>query len=233
MKKFASNHILSLILVLAMASGALGAVMADYTAVPPFLTTSVPPNLLLLIDNSASMYDLAYLDDQKYCYDDTYNNATTYAGYCEPGTWYKYNLGVGQFESVADAAAAAAVWNGAGGTIYKDTSFVGIAIDTTASPDEVTAFAAKGNFLNWAAASKFDIEKKILTGGKFETQGSYGAPNDALVMESRGCVGKRFIKQVAVAAGGSTYYLALGVGGPRKSVFRHGLLAQPIKLTIS
>ncbi|MBW2172943.1 MAG: hypothetical protein JRF69_13445, partial [Deltaproteobacteria bacterium] len=106
MKKFVSNHILSLILMLAMASGALGAVMADYTAVPPFLTTSVPPNLLLLIDNSASMYDLAYVDDQDYCYDDTYNNATEYAGYCNPDTWYKYDLAEQQFEPMLDYATA-------------------------------------------------------------------------------------------------------------------------------
>jgi len=161
MKKFVSNHILSLILMLAMASGALGAVMADYTAVPPFLTTSVPPNLLLLIDNSASMYDLAYVDDQDYCYDDTYNNATEYAGYCNPDTWYKYDLAEQQFEPMLDYATASAFFVAAGGTRYADVNSVGIAIDKTVSPEEVKAVIAKGNFINWATASKFDIEKKI------------------------------------------------------------------------
>ena len=170
MKKLVSNHILSLILMLAMASGALGAVMTDYVAVPPFLTTSVPPNLLLLIDNSASMYDLAYVDDQEYCYDDTYDNNLEYAGYCDADTWYKYDLGQSQFESVASQAAAAAFLAAATGTKYGNV-YVGIAVDTTTTPNEVKALVARGNFINWATASKFDIEKKILTGGKLETTG--------------------------------------------------------------
>jgi type IV pilus assembly protein PilY1 len=219
MKKFVSNHILSLILVMAMASGALGAVMADYTAVPPFLTTSVPPNLLLLIDNSASMYDLAYVDDQEYCYDDTYNVGTVYAGYCVPGTIYIYDFAQSQFEASTPVAAAAHL-AGAGGTVYQDAAAVGIAVDTTVTPNQVKAFVATGNFINWATASKFDIEKKILTGGKLEATGTYGAPNNRLVMESRGCVNKRYLKQKEVLdAGGTTYYLALGIQGPQEPEF--------------
>jgi type IV pilus assembly protein PilY1 len=35
-------------------------------ALPPFLVTgSVDPNLLLFIDNSASMYDLAYINETR------------------------------------------------------------------------------------------------------------------------------------------------------------------------
>jgi len=63
-------------------------------AVPPFLAAGLDPNLLLMIDNSASMYDLAYVQprEQGYCYDGTYTDAgnnlvesysaaNTYAGY--------------------------------------------------------------------------------------------------------------------------------------------------------
>lgn len=39
--------------------------------------------------------------------------------------------------------------------------------DTNVTADAVTCFAARGNFLNWASASKFDIQKEILTGGKY------------------------------------------------------------------
>ena len=56
------------------------------TALPAFLGTSIDPNLLLLIDNSASMYDLAYVDAAQYCFDDTYNIASSYAGYFEEDT---------------------------------------------------------------------------------------------------------------------------------------------------
>ncbi|HJW27798.1 MAG TPA: hypothetical protein VJ508_00975, partial [Saprospiraceae bacterium] len=53
-----------------------------------------------------------------------------------------------------------------------------------------TGFVATGNFLNWLTSSKFDIEKKILTGGKFDTT------NNVLIAESRGCAGRKFIKTV-------------------------------------
>ena len=51
----------------------------------------------------------------------------------------------------------------------------------------MTKFSASGNYLNWMTASKFDIQKKILTGGKYV--------GGNLVAESRGCVGRGFIKQ--------------------------------------
>jgi len=40
----------------------------QYCITPPFITAGVKPNLLLMIDNSASMYDLAYTDNAKYTY---------------------------------------------------------------------------------------------------------------------------------------------------------------------
>ena len=72
--------------------------VADYINIPPVLTVGgVDPNLLLLIDNSASMNDLAYVDDQRYCYDDNYDPGSAHVGYFEPGTWYGYNLGAEKF----------------------------------------------------------------------------------------------------------------------------------------
>ena len=50
------------------------------TAEPPFLSAGADPNLLLMIDNSASMHDLAYSDegvDSVLCFDDTYDPART------------------------------------------------------------------------------------------------------------------------------------------------------------
>ncbi|MDW7773825.1 MAG: hypothetical protein SCH71_13140 [Desulfobulbaceae bacterium] len=87
----------------------------------------------------------------------------------------------------------------------------------TQSPAKVSCFAGRGNFLNWASASKFDIQKRILTGGKysagFETKkldddGNWVPDNsaspqtdtddDRLIGENRGCTGKGFTKQVTL-----------------------------------
>lgn len=44
------------------------AVMNSYCITPPFITAGLKPNLLLMIDNSASMYDLQYQDSSNlYC----------------------------------------------------------------------------------------------------------------------------------------------------------------------
>ncbi len=85
------------------------------------------------------------------------------------------------------------------------------AVGAPEPPTDVYCFAAKGNFINWASASKFDIQKKILTGGKYsagyEVQDATGAvdnsvttdtADDRLIAESRGCSGSGFIKQITL-----------------------------------
>jgi type IV pilus assembly protein PilY1 len=70
------------------------------------------------------------------------------------------------------------------------TSYACVNMSGTAPNRLVSGFVAKGNFLNWLSASKLDIQKKVLTGGKYDSF------NDMLISESRGCVGRRFIKKV-------------------------------------
>jgi type IV pilus assembly protein PilY1 len=182
--------------------------MASYIASPPFISAGgVEPNLLLLIDNSASMHDLAYVGNQGYCYDDTYDSASTYVGYFEPGSWYAYNLVAEKFE-LKKAAEAATI---CGSATYTNTDAC-----ITSNATSVTTFAAKGNFLNWVAASKLDVEKEILTGGK------YDSTNSQLIMESRGCLDKRFVKKVALTDSGSnTYYLTLAARPPENKEKAH------------
>ena len=68
--------------------------MNEYCLTPPFIVGGVNPNLLLMMDNSASMYDLTYIDqgsatrDPYYCYDQTYNFGAHYSGYFVD--WFKY-----------------------------------------------------------------------------------------------------------------------------------------------
>jgi type IV pilus assembly protein PilY1 len=197
--------------------------IADYIAIPPFMSGGVKGNLLLMLDNSGSMYDLAYVDAQEYCYDDTYNTASVYAGYFDQNDWYYYDQATEQFEPRTGnwaSLSSSSEWTTPIGTGYGHDD-VHIKVDS----DSVTAFFAKGNYLNWATASKLDIQKKILTGGKYEEAGTYGAPNDRLVMESRGCLDRRFVKQVPVTDSNSTtLYLTLAVlpPGERYPVWTNG-----------
>jgi type IV pilus assembly protein PilY1 len=207
MKNLKRCGIVLLILALALA-GALKAEaansMSNYISTPPFMSGGgVDPNLLLLIDNSASMYDLAYVDDQGYCYDETYNSISTYVGCFDPASWYDYNLSAQRFELKTAAEAS---------TLCSAATYTNSDVCVTSNATSVSAFTAKGNFLNWAAASKLDVEKEVLTGGKYDTA------NSRLVMESRGCLDRRFVKKVTLTdSGANTYYLTLGVRPPEES----------------
>ena len=61
--------------------------------------------------------------------------------------------------------------------------------------------------LNWASASRFDIQKKVLTGGKFIQQ------DRTLKSEGRGCSGTRYIRQIPIwdTAAGVARVLPLGI----------------------
>ncbi|MEN8135659.1 MAG: hypothetical protein ABFS18_09015 [Thermodesulfobacteriota bacterium] len=190
---------------------AVGEVATDYTKLPEFLETGLNPNLLLVIDNSASMYDPAYVDagGVGYCSDDSYDSAVAYAGYFDNllTSWYVYDqTGTGEFVAQSETDAKA-VCSGATGTHYSQADLC-LTIDESVTPHVVMAFAARGGLLNWLTVSKFDIEKAILTGGK------YNASKEELVLETRGCLGKRFIKEVPVTSGGTTYGATFGVRPP-------------------
>lgn len=220
------------------------AVMNDYCINPPFIVGGVVPNLLMMFDNSSSMFDLNYVDKggatrpSYYCYDQTYRtnacSTTTatkcasssecptgqtcknaYAGVFEVNKFYNYNFDIAKknFEEIA-------AFPPAGCSSY----LVANTLCATIAGSAVTAFAAKGNYLNWLSASKFDNQKKILTGGKYVDKvcafhptvacttdgdciGGDNCPecpsggetcldvNNFLQSESRGCVGRKFVKE--------------------------------------
>jgi len=198
--------------VVTLPSIARGADAGDnYCVTPPFITSSIKPNLLLLIDNSSSMYDLGYIAgstsaapsyscgsavvSSAYCFDNTYDNTEHYEGYfskynaADNSTSYPvYQYSAGKFVELASGIPAT---TGAGiyRTEYLHVTMSGSSSDTP-STRAVSSFIASGRFLNWLSASKFDIEKKILTGGKYDTA------SGTLVGESRGCVGRRFVKVI-------------------------------------
>lgn len=172
-------------------------------AVPPFLGTGVDPNLMMVVDNSASMYDLAYVEDAATCFDDSYDSANTYAGLFDEDQWYGYDEADDWFEPIT-AAEATAVCNSSGDQFKTDAAGKEICLQIT--DGTFAAFVSKGKFLNWVMSSKMDIEKKILTGGKYDDT------NDVLIMESRGCLERRFVRQARFDGAGG--YLTLAVRQP-------------------
>jgi type IV pilus assembly protein PilY1 len=181
------------------------AAMNDYCITPPFIVGGVTPNLLLTIDNSASMFDLAYVDKGSttrtpyYCYDQTYNFGNHYVGYFKD--WYHYY----EYDFPDDATdhcggdcfyeVSAPTWSGCSKYINGTLCINGTNLDNTTTPKTVTRFVAEGNYLNWLSSSKMDVEKWVLTGGKSTQTGG----NWYLLPESRGCVGRGFVKEAITA----------------------------------
>lgn len=112
----------------------------------------------------------------------------------------------GYYEQVT-AVEAQAVCTAGAGTKYTASGLCLARNVVAGAPSRISAFAASGNFMNWLMASKFDIQKSILTGGK------YNADVKRVVSENRGCSGSRFVKQVTLNTGD---FLTLSVRGPRK-----------------
>jgi type IV pilus assembly protein PilY1 len=128
--------VIAAIFVLISIFPAISSVPSEYCSVPPFLSNTVPPNVLIVLDNSLSMYDWAYSAP----YDATrlVSGSTTskgYYGYFEPSKNYKYT-----------------------GNEWVQTT-------DTSSTDPAKPVAS-GDFLNWATMRRIDIGRKLLIGGK-------------------------------------------------------------------
>ncbi|MCI5218383.1 MAG: hypothetical protein D3914_04120, partial [Candidatus Electrothrix sp. LOE2] len=124
-------------------------VCGDGTGMPPFLSGGAEPNLLMLLDNSGSMLDPAYVKKttnayDSYCFDDSYNPDFPYGGYFEKDKWYVWQSGALPWNKSGKDTAAdpwVAPWqNGelysageivyGNGALYKATTG-GIAHDST------------------------------------------------------------------------------------------------------
>ncbi len=200
-----------------------------YTAAGGTSNDTVANNVLRVADDTGitdwKAVDSTWLKDKAYNKGDlvTYrgllyeatNNATASGTgvYDDSGVTWK-TLDEGSFVAVSKTAATSACSSAVGATDKYTSSDLCISLNNTAVPAQVPAFAARGNLLNWAMSSKFDVEKKILTGGK------YNYKDDILVSEHRGCAGSRMVKQLPVTgkdAGGNAVnkFLSLGVRAAR------------------
>jgi len=125
--------------------------MSDYCYVPPFVGTSVKPNVLIVMDFSGSMQFPAYVPCNFGGYDNyvaqcgsstySYNPNQTYAGYFNPNKCYQYSSGFFQ-EANCDCS-----------------NRIG------------TSTCISGNLLNWVTTTRIDIARMVLTGGRTSQSG--------------------------------------------------------------
>lgn len=129
--------------------------LESYSIRPHFVTQSVPPNIMLVVDNSGSMFLFAYFEGWNTDNPDDDNLGTSasnpaegfdpsfpYYGYFDSAYWYNYSSSNERFSPAALKTSRG-----------KSTN------------------EWDGNFLNWLTMRRTDVLKKVLTGGKTNTSG--------------------------------------------------------------
>ena len=118
------------------------AAMNDYCVVPPFITPSVPPLVMLNVDRSHKLFYQAYNDATDLSGDGrldiTYNHSVDYYGYFDPYKCYTYTSN--QFNPAA-----------------------------TTTTKFCSSGQWSGNVLNWLSMSRIDTLRKVLYGGHRQT----------------------------------------------------------------
>jgi len=134
---------------------------ADYDALPPFTTSKVKPNVLIMLDNSGSMKQPMYT--KKYLGDSIYH------GIFQSDKNYQYNTSTA-VDSTPYSGIADAPYN-----VPIDTSSTGaFEIDTSCDVTLVANNCWSGNFLNWLTTRKIDSARMVLVGGKIENRTEFG-----------------------------------------------------------
>ncbi len=164
MKKILSSFpyfVVCLLFTLCLAPQAQSAQVEDYISNPPFSTASVPPNVVVMLDNSGSMKSSMYSGG--------YKDSTTYSGMFDSNTNYQYDTTIAVDDSKYDGGTAEY-------DVDIDTSKTG-AFVADSSCDVYASFLGhncwKGNFLNWLTTRRIDSARMVLVGGKIENRDGY------------------------------------------------------------
>ena len=164
MKKTAKSLFVTLMMTVSI--GVVGMaeaqVLSDYTAYPPFVNNSVAPNIMLVLDHSASMQLPAYVGcvygdvnwnwgsgweavcdptDSTILPANAYKTSQEYYGYFKNDKYYSY----GPQKFTEDASC------------YNPA---------TQDPKIGGADCYSGNLMNWATMTRLDLMRKALIGGK-------------------------------------------------------------------
>ena len=122
------------VLALTFAPGTANGVeptMADYAAFPPFMSATVEPNVLVILDNSTSMCEFAYKEVVGHICAAAdaytgYQEGIKYFGYFDSDTCYEYDNVDHYFAPVGptvDDPATPGVWSGPPGSMRMRGAF--------------------------------------------------------------------------------------------------------------
>jgi len=164
--------------------------MTDYCIVPPYVVQNIQPNVMVVVDTSGSMFNIAYSDGFQTTTTSDDNPCTNsgspctgfltpgtypdykYYGYFNPDYWYTYNSSGGKFEQSVPKTGS-----GLSGSRAKTSS------------------EWDGSFLNWVSMRRVDVLRKVMTGGK--RAGGEGTGWDKVQGEKSDCDSRGIYMQIA------------------------------------
>jgi len=216
MRKYYAYSKWALVIALLIFSAATGhaATMDDYCLVPPYVVQNIPPNVMVVMDNSGSMMNFAYSDgfftptdtsDDNNCassgspcmdYQDLVQGRKwpqyTYYGYFDPDYWYVYS-----------------------GQRFIQTAPKYNPLQPLPGMRPKAGGEWDGDFLNWLTMRRVDVMRSVMTGGKLAT--GEGAGFDRLRGEPPDYSGrgiyKRMINSQFYTPYGGTRTFTFGTGG--------------------
>lgn len=146
------TYLLTIVLIIAV-PGMLHAAMSNYCSVPPYITRDIAPNIMILMDNSSDMYNPAYTD--------SYTPTNNYIGYFIPGACYEYSSN--KFVEKPKTGSISCTTAGC----YTSYTFPADRANPASGDANNCPSTApfRGNLLNWATTSKYDLLQKVLIGG--------------------------------------------------------------------
>jgi len=185
MQNMKGNHLISrscsvafyfTLTVLLLGSSVLpasGATRAQYNAMPPFLSTSVPPNVMFMLDNSGSMKHSLYDGGSWKCssFGSDFVSNKDYYGVFDEDTNYTYDTSITIDYNGYNGLPYDIDTNGDTITDSNDVNAAPGAFveDSTCSPG-VGVNCWDGNFLNWMVTRRIDAARKVMIGGKVESR---------------------------------------------------------------
>lgn len=120
----------------------------DYAVIPPLISDSASPNVMLVMSNDHELYKKAYSDysdlNDDGILDGTYNDVFTYSGYFDSNFCYSYSTTNQRYEPETDISSL---------------------IGTSGHSCAAVSGNWSGNFMNWVTMTRMDIVRTVLYGG--------------------------------------------------------------------
>lgn len=122
----------------------------------PLFLVSIPPVVMVMLDNSGSMTEAMYPNG--------FSSSVSYHGIFDSLKNYVYDVTIPV--------------NSGAYPVTVDTTKTGAFVESTCTPSAADKTCWSGNYLNWLTTRRIDSSRTVLVGGKLESEASFSYGSD-------------------------------------------------------